>query len=498
MPYGSKPLGDGTGRVYDFEKVYRVIMRRAIKLAGMEAIRADERKGSNIIHTEMFKDLRDHAVVLADLSLHNPNVFYELGIRHVMSPTGTVLVCRDGSDLPFDVKLSRVIFYKYDGANLDWEEAERIVKELAEALEEARRGRLDSPVHTLLQHVLADPDSQSAARTDFATEVAEQREPLDLYQKLVAELWAQQGKDLAELKPQHAGAVFGSRALGYYCLGKDPIPAEAREVARSLYYVEQYDLANEIYRRLDQSDPGLAVPELLNYGSSLSESAHTVSAAEKGIDYQNRALQLVEARLRQDPDDLQALEDLARAHHMLSGLYLWKWELTGQPLDLEKAIIMLETAVDNCERATGRVDGFPVGRLAQTRLKLMLALRLRDQDRDRRDVEHHREAILKLKPKAAQSVQTTSYLRWYQAITLADAGDAQGSHNKVLYACLEDAKVMNRPDASDVGRRQYSSLRRLLEQYSHVWQHPSLVGHIAQVLQIGHRSRSDLMADNVG
>jgi hypothetical protein len=29
----------------------------------------------------MFKDLRDRAIVLAGLSLENPNVFYELGIR---------------------------------------------------------------------------------------------------------------------------------------------------------------------------------------------------------------------------------------------------------------------------------------------------------------------------------------------------------------------------------------------------------------------------------
>src|SRR5262249_23590398 len=113
MPFGVKPIPE-EGCCYDFDKVYRVIIQRPIRQAGMEPIRADERKGSNLIHTDMFKDLRDQAVVLADLSLHNPNVFYELGIRHVMSPTGTVLMCRAGAELPFDVKLSRVIFYQYD------------------------------------------------------------------------------------------------------------------------------------------------------------------------------------------------------------------------------------------------------------------------------------------------------------------------------------------------------------------------------------------------
>ena len=115
MPFGVKPMRDGSERTYDFDKVYRVIIQRAIRQAGMQPIRADERIGSSVIHTDMFKDLRDQPVVLADLSLENPNVFYELGIRHVMTNSGTVLMCRRGAVLPFDVQLSRVIFYDYDG-----------------------------------------------------------------------------------------------------------------------------------------------------------------------------------------------------------------------------------------------------------------------------------------------------------------------------------------------------------------------------------------------
>nr|VFK11718.1 MAG: hypothetical protein BECKLPF1236A_GA0070988_1006015 [Candidatus Kentron sp. LPFa]VFK27934.1 MAG: hypothetical protein BECKLPF1236C_GA0070990_100554 [Candidatus Kentron sp. LPFa] len=94
MPFWVKPLPDSNGATFDFDKVYRVIIRRAIESAGMEPIRADEQTGSQIIHSDMFKELRDRAVVLADLSLNNPNVYYELtGIRHVLSPGGTVLIC---------------------------------------------------------------------------------------------------------------------------------------------------------------------------------------------------------------------------------------------------------------------------------------------------------------------------------------------------------------------------------------------------------------------
>ena len=91
MPFGLKPFNDGSGRHFDFDKVYRVIIKRAVENAGLTPIRADEQTGSQIIHIDMFKALRDKAIVLVDLSLENPNVFYELGVRHVMSPRGTVL-----------------------------------------------------------------------------------------------------------------------------------------------------------------------------------------------------------------------------------------------------------------------------------------------------------------------------------------------------------------------------------------------------------------------
>jgi hypothetical protein len=168
MPFGVKVLREGSAQTYDFEKVYRIIIQRAVRQAGMIPVRADERIGSAIIHTVMFKDLRDQSVVLADLSLENPNVFYELGIRHVMSPAGTVVICRKGSELPFDVKLSRVVFYDYDGRSLDWEEAERVVQELHAALQEARRGSPDSPVHALLESVLRRSDASISGGQSMA------------------------------------------------------------------------------------------------------------------------------------------------------------------------------------------------------------------------------------------------------------------------------------------------------------------------------------------
>ena len=54
--------------------------------------------------------LCDYAV--ADITGANPNVYYELGIRHAMRPRSTVILFADGTTLPFDIALLRGIPYR--------------------------------------------------------------------------------------------------------------------------------------------------------------------------------------------------------------------------------------------------------------------------------------------------------------------------------------------------------------------------------------------------
>ena len=94
MPFGKKPVANR--RSSDFDAVYDKIICPAVHKAGMHPLRDDKGGGSHLIHSELFRKLRDEPVVLVDISMANPNVFYELGLRHVMSPRGTVLICKKG------------------------------------------------------------------------------------------------------------------------------------------------------------------------------------------------------------------------------------------------------------------------------------------------------------------------------------------------------------------------------------------------------------------
>src|SRR5215469_10232988 len=105
MPFGKKP--DGTGRTINFDAVYQKIIKPAIEAAELEPIRADEEIVGGFIHKPMFERLMLCDYAVADLTTANPNVFYELGIRHAIRPATTVTVFAKHQVIPFDVTFLR-------------------------------------------------------------------------------------------------------------------------------------------------------------------------------------------------------------------------------------------------------------------------------------------------------------------------------------------------------------------------------------------------------
>jgi hypothetical protein len=88
MPFGVKK--DGQGHEIDFNRVFMELIKPALDAAGLEAFRADEETRAGDIRTDMFQELLIADLVVADLTLDNPNVWYELGVRHALRARGVV------------------------------------------------------------------------------------------------------------------------------------------------------------------------------------------------------------------------------------------------------------------------------------------------------------------------------------------------------------------------------------------------------------------------
>jgi hypothetical protein len=110
MPFGRKT--DASGRTTDFDAVYRQIIAPAVHDAGLDPLRADEERVGGTIHKPMYERLMLCPYAVADITGANPNVYYELGIRHAMRPRCTVILFAAGTTLPFDIALLRGVAYR--------------------------------------------------------------------------------------------------------------------------------------------------------------------------------------------------------------------------------------------------------------------------------------------------------------------------------------------------------------------------------------------------
>lgn len=123
------PIGnEGEEKRKHSDMVLESLITRGLEGEGFEVIRADRIADPGMISSQIIDYLLHSALVIADLSFHNPNVFYELAIRHMVGKP-TVHLIRDGDQIPFDVKDFRTIVIdtndKYDlVAKLDTYRAE--------------------------------------------------------------------------------------------------------------------------------------------------------------------------------------------------------------------------------------------------------------------------------------------------------------------------------------------------------------------------------------
>ena len=63
------------------------------------------------IHADMFQRLLTADLVVAEVSIHNANVFYELGIRHALRQHRTFMLRSKGDKYPFDLEGYRYLTY---------------------------------------------------------------------------------------------------------------------------------------------------------------------------------------------------------------------------------------------------------------------------------------------------------------------------------------------------------------------------------------------------
>jgi len=118
MPITTHPAeAELYGDVGHWEHVMEALFVKAIEAAGFAPIRPVA-VGAHLIHGQIIHHLSRADLVLCDLSSHNPNVFFELGVRTSIN-LPVALVRDTHTALPFD--LSGINTYEYKPELRGWE-----------------------------------------------------------------------------------------------------------------------------------------------------------------------------------------------------------------------------------------------------------------------------------------------------------------------------------------------------------------------------------------
>jgi len=141
------PIGDeGSATRKRSDTLFKHVIEAAVRPLGYKAIRADMLGKPGLITNQVISHVLESPLVVADLSGANPNVFYELAIRHAIRKPLIQLI-QQGETLPFDVHGMRTIPVDVDVGIASAAKDE--VKRQAEYLE-ANPDNIDSPIGNAL------------------------------------------------------------------------------------------------------------------------------------------------------------------------------------------------------------------------------------------------------------------------------------------------------------------------------------------------------------
>lgn len=133
------PIGDeGSDTRKRSDLTYEYIIRPVVEKFEYHLIRADTIKESGTITSQIIDQIVESSLVIADLSDNNPNVFYELAIRHVIQKPYIQMI-RSGQKIPFDITGLRTIPF-----DIDLKSANNAKNELFDQINSIKNGKFNT------------------------------------------------------------------------------------------------------------------------------------------------------------------------------------------------------------------------------------------------------------------------------------------------------------------------------------------------------------------
>lgn len=142
--------GNGEPIRRHIDGIIKASIEPVLESYGYEVVAAHTINESGSIDKQIFREIYEDKLVVANLTQNNPNVMYELAVRHCFGKP-VIIIAEDGSFLPFDILRERTIFYVNDAqGTLELQEK---LRRALEAIDFKKQG---SPIHDIIQGIKKD------------------------------------------------------------------------------------------------------------------------------------------------------------------------------------------------------------------------------------------------------------------------------------------------------------------------------------------------------
>ena len=237
----TRPEAATSGEVeINFDLIEQTLIQPALVAARLHGETTGAVVEAGNIREDMFNRLITADMVIADVSMPNPNVYYELGLRQAFRDKFTFVIRCDLSPYPFDLQTDR--YFAYDLLELI-RRPEQLRQLLTTALRKTlNQYRADSPVFKLMPQLEAEDRSRFlAVPEDFREEVERahrqrQREYLDLLAlECEKHLWEIEGLRVVGRAQFEANFIEGAKETWQRIAVRYPDDAEANTVLSTVY-----------------------------------------------------------------------------------------------------------------------------------------------------------------------------------------------------------------------------------------------------------------------